>query len=592
MQKKIGLNKRAGVCAPLFSVFSKNSVGIGEIPDIQLLIDWCQAAGLSILQFLPMNDVGFDFRPYDAQSAFALEPMYLSLSRLSEAPVKPFLGEIESLRKRFPAGGSRVNYGVKRAKLDLLWQIFKNSSKKLPSGFERFVEQNQFWLKDYAVFKVIKENHEWKGWEEWEDSLKRRDPNAIQSVEWMNHERIQFHQWLQWQLFEQFRAVKEYAAKKKVFLMGDLPFLVSRDSADVWAHQKYFKLDRVSGAPPDMYVANGQRWGMPPYHWKNIAAHQYDYLIEKLKYAENFYDLFRIDHVVGVFRLWTIASNEPSEHGGSVGAFDPQDENLWEEHGRRLLSVMIEKTKMLICGEDLGTVPSCSYKVLEELRVPGMDVQRWNRHWGKSYDFKKPQEYRESSIAVISTHDMSLLSAWWEYEAGTVDEAFFRGKCQVKRISFETVKEKLFDPQKSRLGRLRWKRDIRNERILAEILGQKESELIELMDAYRSSYDEKEKFWQYLGLSGEADERSSPLLIKKALLKINGTASAFSVQLLQDWLSLAGFFNDDSWNHRINFPGTVNDKNWSVVMPVSLEGMKTLSVNKEIKRINHETGRI
>lgn len=590
MRRKIGFNKRAGVCAPLFSVFSKNSVGIGEIPDIRLLTDWCSATGLSILQFLPMNDVGFDFRPYDAQSAFALEPMYLSLSHLSKAPVKPFLREIESLRKRFPTGGSRVNYGVKRAKLDLLWRIFKNSSRKLPVIFEQFVEQNQFWLKDYAIFKVIKENHQWKGWEEWEDSLKRRDPNAIQSVEWMNHERIQFHQWLQWQLFEQFRVVKECAAKKKVFLMGDLPFLVSRDSADVWAHQEYFKLDRVSGAPPDMYVANGQRWGMPPYHWENIAAHQYDYLIEKLNYAENFYDLFRIDHVVGVFRLWTIASNEPSEHGGSVGMFDPQDENLWEEHGRRLLSVMIEKTKMLICGEDLGTVPSCSYKVLEELRIPGMDVQRWNRHWSKSYDFKKPQEYRENSIAVISTHDMSLLSAWWEYEAGTVDEVFFQGKCAMKSISFDQVKDRLFDLGKSRYGRLRWKLDIESPAKLAAIIGQPEKEIVELIDSYRSSYDEREKFWNDIGFSGVPEEKSSPLFIWKALETANRAASIFSVQLLQDWLSLGEFF-PNPWESRVNFPGTMNDRNWTIVMPLSLEEMMRLPLNKEISRMNRRTNR-
>ncbi len=590
MRGKIGFNKRAGVCAPLFSVFSKNSVGIGEIPDIRLLVDWCSATRLSILQFLPMNDVGFDFRPYDAQSAFALEPMYLSLSRLIEAPVKPFLREIESLRKRFPTSGSRVNYGVKRAKLDLLWRIFKNSSRKLPVIFERFVEQNQFWLKDYAIFKVIKENHQWKGWEEWEDPLKRRDPNAIQSVEWMNHERIQFHQWLQWQLFEQFRSVKEYAAKKKVFLMGDLPFLVSRDSADVWAHQEYFKLDRVSGAPPDMYVANGQRWGMPPYHWESIAARQYDYLIEKLKYAENFYDLFRIDHVVGVFRLWTIASAEPSEHGGSIGAFDPPDEELWEEHGKRLLTIMIKNTRMLICGEDLGTVPRCSYKVLEDLNIPGMDVQRWNRHWGKSYDFKEPQEYRENSIAVISTHDMSLLSAWWEYEAGTVDEAFFKGKCAVKGISFDQVKDRLFDLEKSRYGRLRWKRDIGNSAKLAAIIDRPEREVCELMDSYRSSYDEREKFWNDIGLSGVPEEKSSPLFIRKALETVNRTASVFSIQLLQDWLSLGEFF-PNPWEFRINFPGTMSDRNWTIVMPLSLEKMLRLPLNEEISRMNRRTTR-
>ena len=590
--EQIGLKSRSGVSVPLFSLYSQKSIGIGDLSDLKLLVDWCKATAMSIIQLLPMNDVGFDFRPYDAQSTFALEPMYLSLTNLIKANTKPFLDKIKSLKKQFPSGGTRVNYAIKRTKMDLLWKIFRNSYKEISPAFERFIEQNQFWLKDYVLFKVIKENHQWKSWEEWEISLKQRDLNAIQSVEWMNHERIQFHQWLQWQLFEQFRAIKEYAARKKILLMGDLPFLVSRDSADVWANQEYFKLDRVSGAPPDMYVANGQRWGMPPYHWENIAVRGYDYLVEKLRYAENFYDLFRIDHVVGVFRLWTIASTQPPEQGGLYGIFDPQDECLWEEHGRRLLSVMIENAKMLICGEDLGTVPACSYKVLDELGIPGMDVQRWNRDWGKSYDFKNPQEYRKNSIAVITTHDMSLLKAWWEYEAGTIDETFFRRKCQEKGIPFEQLKEKLFQLGKSCYGRLRWKKEIRDTRTLAEILGRQESEIVDLMDAFRSSYDEKEKFWNHLGLDGEPQEKSSSVFIRRSLEKINSSASIFSIQLLGDWLSLGDFFQEDSLNFRVNFPGTMNDRNWSVVMPLSLEEMQKLAINKEIRRMNHEAGRI
>ncbi|MBI1976505.1 MAG: 4-alpha-glucanotransferase [Candidatus Omnitrophica bacterium] len=590
--KRIGLKRRAGVCVPLFSLYSRNSIGIGDLLDIKLLADWCDKTGMSMVQLLPMNDVGFDFRPYDAQSTFALDPMYLTLGDLAGIATKTFRREIETLRSKFPQGGSRMNYGVKRAKLDLLWRIFRSSHRKVPLAFEQFIESNQFWLRDYALFKVIKENHAWKSWEEWEQPLKRREENAMQSVEWVSQERIQFHQWLQWQLFEQFKTVKEYAAKKKILLMGDLPFLVSRDSADVWAQQEYFKLDSASGAPPDLYVANGQRWGMPPYHWENIARHGYDYLVEKLKYAESFYDIFRIDHIIGVFRLWTIALSEPAEKGGLNGCFDPADEALWEDHGRRLLSTMVENTRMLICGEDLGAVPACSYKVLKEFGIPGMDVQRWNRDWGSSYDFKPADNYRENSIAVISTHDMSLLSAWWEHEAGTVDEAFFQRACQDRGIPFNAVKEELFDLPKSRYGRLRWKKDIRNTRILADTLQRSGQEIQELISSYESSYDEREKFWRHIGLAGDPEEKSSPEFIRKALKKISGTASIFSIQLLQDWLSLGELMKENPWEFRVNFPGTMNDKNWSVVMPVSLEEMQTLSINKEIKRINHETNRI
>jgi 4-alpha-glucanotransferase len=210
--------------------------------------------------------------------------------------------------------------------------------------------------------------------------------------------------------------------------MGDLPFLVSRDSADVWSHQQYFKLELASGAPPDMLYAKGQRWGMPPYNWQAIEANKYDYLTEKLEFAENFYDLYRIDHVVGIFRVWTIPLSEPLEHSGISGSFDPAEEASWEDHGKKILSIMVKNANMLACAEDLGVVPACSYKILSELGIPGIDIQRWMRDWDKTYDFKKPDLYRYNSLATIATHDMSSLCAWWDFEAGTIDEELFMRK--------------------------------------------------------------------------------------------------------------------------------------------------------------------
>ena len=119
-----GARRRAGVTTPLFSLHSKKSIGIGEAPDLKLLIDWCKKTGLSIIQLLPLNDVGFDFRPYDAQSSMALDPMYLSIESLADCDLKAFVKDIIKLRKQFPAGKSRVNYGIKKAKLELLGRIF------------------------------------------------------------------------------------------------------------------------------------------------------------------------------------------------------------------------------------------------------------------------------------------------------------------------------------------------------------------------------------------------------------------------------------------------------------------------------------
>ena len=625
--KRIGLKRRAGVTTPLFSIYSSKSIGIGELPDLKLLADWCRSTGMSLIQLLPMNDVGLNFRPYDAHSSFALEPMYLALEELMEVNLKPFRSDLKSLRQKFPpgppksclgisatersgragppksylgisatersgrAGPPKVHYGVKAAKQNLLWQIFRKTNHKESKGFKRFLQENKYWLRDYTLFKVIKEKNQEKSWEMWEEDLKTRKQDALEKFEREHQEKILFHAWLQWQLYGQFQTVKKYAAEAGVFLMGDLPFLVSRDSADVWSHQDYFKLDFSAGAPPDAYVAKGQRWGMPPYHWQNISRDHYDYLVHKLHYAQNFYDLFRIDHVVGIFRLWTIPVREPLEHGGLNGFFDPSDEKEWEEHGRKILSLIALNTTMLPCAEDLGVVPECSYRVLEELGMPGMDVQRWMKHWGGTYEFKSAEQYRVHSIATLSSHDMSSFIGWWEFEAGTVDEDLFKRKCESRGIVFEEMKDKLFDLEKSFHGRLRWRREIESVGQLAGILGRRDEEIRDFIHLYLASYNEKARFYRYLGWEEESPALSRETLAKLALERISASASIFSVQLLQDWFSLDRSFEYDPWDFRINFPGTMNEKNWTLMMPWPLEKMKKLTMNRRIKAIHLETKR-
>src|SRR3989338_2636598 len=143
-----------------------------------------------------------------------------------------------------------------------------------------------------------------------------------------------------------------------------------------------------------MYCAKGQRWGMPTYNWEAIAGDGYRYLKEKLKYAENFYDILRLDHVVGLFRIWSTPYDEPAENKGLNGFFDPRDENMWGEHGRRILSVMLNSTDMLLSAEDLGIIPKTCPKTLEELGIPGNDVERWTKDWNVKHDFLGPEDYR------------------------------------------------------------------------------------------------------------------------------------------------------------------------------------------------------
>ncbi len=588
--KRIGLDRRAGVAAPLFSVYSKKSIGIGELPDLKLLIDWCRESGLSIIQLLPLNDTGNNFQPYNAESGFALDPMYLSLDSLIDCDINKFKRQINSLRKKFPAGGKRVNYAVKTQKMILLWSIFESTLKKRIS-FGQFVQKNSYWLDDYAFFKVLSERHSQAAWEDWPVELKEKHLEAVESFCHENSGRIEFYKWLQWQLFHQFSQVRKYGRKKNVLIMGDLPFLAARNSADVWAHSNFFKLDLSSGAPPDAYFANGQRWGSPPCNWEMMERNNYEYIRERLKYTEHFYDLLRIDHVVGLFRLWSIPLSEPLEHGGLNGFFDPSNESQWEARGRKLLSVFLD-SGMLACAEDLGTVPECSYRVLAELGIPGIDVQRWSRDVKEPTTFKSETEYRKNSIAMISTHDMTSFSGWWAYEAGTIYEPLFKRQCQGRGINFEWAKPNLFDLKNSSHDRLRWKEEISDVHVLAARLGRPEHEIQDLMNDYAFSYLEQEKFWDYLNMGQPFVKKNFLELANAALEKISSSASIFSIQMLFDWLVLGDLLKDDPWEIRINFPGTISAENWSLVAPVSLEEMKKLAVNKEIKKINQSSGRI
>ncbi|MFA5168527.1 MAG: 4-alpha-glucanotransferase, partial [Candidatus Omnitrophota bacterium] len=347
-----------------------------------------------------------------------------------------------------------------------------------------------------------------------------------------------------------------------------------------------------SGAPPDLYFAQGQRWGMPPYDWGRIAADDFEYVRRKMKCAENLFDLYRIDHFVGMFRLWTIPLTEPAEHAGMHGCFDPQDELFWKDHGQRILDVMLESAKMLPCAEDLGVVPKCSYEILEEYKIPGSDVQRWVRNWGKDYYFKNGDLYRENSMAMLSTHDTSAFCAWWEHEAGTVDEWFFRKKCEERGIPYDHFREKLFDPHHSRYGRLRWRREIDSVEKLLAILEKSCDEVWHIVDAYRGSCDERKFYWHYVGMPGPVEDRASREFVRKALESVNHTRSVFSLQILQDWLSLGEFEERDSWEYRINVPGSVGEKNWSIVAPFSLEDLQKLPVNETVRKIVVDSGRL
>lgn len=580
---RVGSLRRAGVLIPLFSVYSKNSYGIGDLGDLKLIIDWAKSTANSVVQLLPMNEMGGLFCPYDAVSSFALEPAYIALGDFLQLAGKKFNPAF--------AANSHIDYAVKAEKLKLLWDVYLAEDLSAAVEFEDFQRQNAYWLPDFALFKVLKECQGQKPWYEWEPEFKNRSPAALAGFRQEHIEEIVFQMWLQWVLFKQFKEASRYARANGILIKGDLPVLVSRDSADVWSHPEFFKMEFAAGAPPDMYAALGQRWGMPTYNWEEIARQDYRYIVEKLKIAQEFYDILRVDHVVGLFRIWSIPYNDPLENKGINGSFDPPDEYRWHQHGRRILEVMLQNTRMLLCAEDLGVVPKCCTDTLLEFGIPGNDVQRWVKDWNVRHDFLLPREYRQLAVAMLSTHDTTNWLAWWQYEAGTVDEGLFKRKCAERKIDFARVNNKLFDAGLSFCGRLRWNKQVDDVHKLAWELGKSREEIKDFIELYENSYEEKAKLWKLLDCPGQPSEQGSAQLLAKITQFTLNSAAIFCINSIVDYLCLDGLFKGDPYQYRINTPGTISPKNWSLRLPLSLEELLAHPVNQQIRKMVEDAGR-
>ncbi len=581
--QETGFRKRAGVLLPLFSVYSQNSFGIGDLGDLKLVVDWAKETGNSIIQLLPMNEMGGLFCPYDAVSSFALEPAYICLQDFPQ---------IAGNKCKACADPGFVDYAIKEEKIKLLWDVYLAADLSEAEDFEEFQRKNAYWLADFALFKVLKEHHQGKPWYEWEPQFRDRDRETLTRFQQCHIEKITFQMWLQWILFKQFKQARFYAAGKNVFLKGDLPVLVSRDSADVWSHLNFFKLDFAAGAPPDMYASKGQRWGMPTYNWEEISRDNYRYLKEKLKYAQEFYSILRVDHVVGLFRIWSIPYLDLPENQGLNGKFDPADEQVWGEHGHKILTVMLENSRMLLCAEDLGVIPKSCTDTLFALGIPGNDVQRWVKDWNVRHDFLSPREYRYLAVAMLSTHDTTNWMAWWQYEAGTVDQGLFMRKCADRKIDFVQVSRKLFDPARSFHGRLRWNEGIDSVDKLLWELGKKKEEAADFIDIYENTFKEKEKLWKLLECPGEMTETASQELLTRVFKLILASQAVFCINSIRDYLSLGQIFKGDPYQYRVNVPGTISPKNWSLRLPLSLEELLKSPVNQQIRQMVIDSARV
>jgi len=408
--QQVGLRPHHGIAVPLFSLHTATSCGIGEYPDLVPLIRWCQPLGFDTIQLLPLNDTGGDTSPYNSISAFALNPLHLGLAAL---PYVESDGELAAELAAMPRGrGSlRVDYAaVRHHKGAFLRRYLEKYRERLVASdnYQQFLAGAP-WLRGYGLYKILKARYNQQSWEQWLEEWRSPSPESLDVLSCTEAAALQDEALIQYLCEHQLHKAHEVAAACGVALMGDIPILIGRVSALLWLNRDLFLLSYASGAPPDLYAEEGQYWGSPIYNWEVMARCHYRWWVERLTAAARYYQIYRIDHVVGLFRIWSIPLGLKSHEGH----FIPENPAIWQEHGSTILEMMLRCCPMLPIGEDLGTVPPETRVTLTALGICGTKVTRWERLWEGDGSFIDGKDYPPLSLTTLSTHDSEPLALWW-----------------------------------------------------------------------------------------------------------------------------------------------------------------------------------
>jgi len=409
--------RHAGALVPLFSIPSRASWGIGEIPDLTRFAAWLDRCGLDFTLLLPVNEMADGQNsPYSAMSAMAIDPIYIAVADVEEfaaAGGESSLSESDRAALDEARRSPRIAYDVireiKSRVLGAAFQRFEDTESAAGSprarAFEDFIERESWWMADYSLFRALCQENGGRYWLEWDEGVRNRQPDALAAARQRLAREIRYRAWLQWIADQQWRRMRQEASPVAIF--GDFPFVVSGHSADVWARQHEFRLDASVGTPPDAFSETGQDWGLPLYRWDVIERTGDEWLQQRARRSADLYDGFRVDHLIGFYRTYYREKGKP-------GAFVPADEPSQIAQGERILRVLASFGTQIV-AEDLGSIPDFVRESLARLHVPGYKVLRWEREWdvdGKP--FRDPRSFPPVSLATTATHDTETLAEWWD----------------------------------------------------------------------------------------------------------------------------------------------------------------------------------
>lgn len=308
--------KYSGVVVPLGALYTQENPVIGEFPDLIPFSAFCKAAGFSIIQLLPVNDTGTQSSPYSGLSAFALHPIYIRLKEIEGfdslyESSKDFAAEYDGFIKNNKYT-LRYDYDcINNTKTSLLLKLYAATdiakNGKPDEKLEKWIKANS-WIKTYAVYKNLKWKYmqaSWKDWEKEDQTICADECAARWNDKALKKDHL-FYAWCQMIAASQFEAAVEAVRKNGISLKGDMPILMNEDSCDAWAYPEFFNQNLRAGAPADGDNATGQNWGFPTYNWKNLKAQDYSWWLQRLENASAYYDYYRLDHILGFFRIWAI----------------------------------------------------------------------------------------------------------------------------------------------------------------------------------------------------------------------------------------------------------------------------------------------
>jgi len=389
--------------------------GIGDLgPAAFRFVDFLEEAGQGLWQALPIGPTGYGDSPYQSLSAFAGNPLMISPELLV---AEDWLKKSDLNGPAFPSDA--VDFGVVRQwKSELLHQAFRRftslASARHEAEFSAFRRSQARWLDDYVLFAALKGHHEDLPWTEWSVDLGLRDTKALDLWSREHGADLDLHRFIQFVFFRQWKALRAYANRRGVRLIGDVPIFVAHDSSEVWGHPEWFHLDArghptfVAGVPPDYFSATGQLWGNPLYRWDRLAADGYGFWVERLRAALEMVDMLRIDHFRGFVGYWEIAAGEPTAEKGRWAPGPGL--SLFEVIGKNLGG------DLPLIAEDLGVITEDVTELRDRLGLPGMAILQFafepeDGGFGDS-DYL-PHNHRYNLAVYTGTHDNSTVLGWW-----------------------------------------------------------------------------------------------------------------------------------------------------------------------------------